>query len=158
MTEFIERTGLNAVAVTVRGGPEAINNMVAGHIPISIMNASDVVEQAKAGRIHALAVTSPERISQLPETPTMIEAGYKDFVIVTWNGLAAPAGTPKPIVDRLSAAVHETLKAPKNRELFSALVVTPVGNTPEDFTAEIKADVKRWGDAVRSGSPSKLAN
>jgi len=86
----------------------------------------------------------------------MIEAGYADFKMVTWNGLAAPADTPKAIVEQLAAAVKKTLAVQKNRELFSKLVVEPVGNTPEEFTAEIKADVKLWAEAMRAsdGKPA----
>lgn len=149
MTSFIQRTGMKAAAVTVRGGAEAINNLMAGHVPMAFMNASDVTELAHSGRVRVIAVTSPQRIPQLPNVPTMIEAGYKDFRMVTWNGLAAPANTPKSIVEQLAAAVKKTLAIQKNRDLFSKLVVEPVGNTPEEFTAEIKADVKIWGEAMR---------
>lgn len=155
MAQFIQRTGMKGASVTVRGGPEALNNIMAGHIPLAFMNASDVVEQVKAGKVRALAVTSPQRIAQLPDTPTMIEAGYQDFTMVTWNGLAAPPGTPKSIVDALAAGVHQTLQIARNREMFAALVVTPVGNTSEEFTAEIKADITFWSGAVRASATEK---
>ncbi len=156
MTSFIQRTGMKAAAVTVRGGAEAINNLMAGHVPMAFMNASDVTELVHSGRVRVIAVTSPQRIPQLPDVPTMIEAGYADFKMVTWNGLAAPADTPKAIVEQLAAAVKKTLAVQKNRELFSKLVVEPVGNTPEEFTAEIKADVKLWAEAMRAsdGKPA----
>ena len=80
----------------------------------------------------------------------MIESGYAGFTMVTWNGLAAPAGTPPEVVEKLATAVRQTLQIPKNREMFSGLVVTPVGNTPAEFAAEIKSDIKFWGDAVRA--------
>lgn len=156
MASFIQRTGMKAAAVTVRGGAESINNLMAGHVPMAFMNASDVTEFLHAGKVRVIAVTSPERIPQLPDVPTMIEAGYKDFKMVTWNGLAAPADTPKAIVEKIAAAVKKTLAIQKNRELFSKLVVEPVGNTPEEFTAEIKADMKIWGEAMRAsgGKPA----
>lgn len=155
MAEFIRRTGLKAAGVTIRGGAEAVNNMMAGHIPIAFMNASDVVEHTKAGKVRALAVTSPDRIPELPGIPTLLELGYSGLTMVTWNGLAAPAGTPKPIVDKLVDGVRRTLAIQRNRELFAGLVVTPVANSPEEFLAEIKADIKVWGEAIRSTAPDK---
>lgn len=158
MASFIQRTGMKAAAVTVRGGAEAINNLMAGHVPMAFMNASDVTEHFLAGKVRVIAVTSPERVPQLPGVPTMIEAGFEDFRMVTWNGLAAPADTPKAIVEQIAAAVKKTLDIPRNRELFAKLVVEPVGNTPDEFTAEIKADVKIWAEAMRAGGGGKPAD
>jgi tripartite-type tricarboxylate transporter receptor subunit TctC len=156
MASFIQRTGMKAAAVTVRGGAEAINNLMAGHVPMAFMNASDVTEFVHAGKVRVIAITSPARVPQLPGVPTMIEEGYPDFKMVTWNGLAAPADTPKVIVEKLAAAVKKTLAIQKNRDLFAKLVVEPVGNTPDEFTAEIDADMKVWGEAIRAsgGKPA----
>ncbi len=150
MALFLQRTGLVVAPVHLRGGSEPMNNVVAGHIPMAFMNASDVVQQASAGTVRALAVTSKARIPQMPELPTMIEAGFKDFVVTTWNGLAAPAGTPKAIIDRLAAEVHKAVKEPKLAERLAALGVTPIGNSPQEFEREIVADGKLWGDVVRA--------
>ncbi len=149
MVLFLQRTGLNVAGVHLRGGSEPMNNVVAGHIPMAFMNASDVVQQASAGTVRALAVTSEKRIPQMPALPTMIESGFKDFVVNTWNGLAAPAGTPKAIVDRLAGEVAKAVKDPKIAERLNALGVTPSGNSPAEFAKEIAADAKLWGDVVR---------
>ena len=149
MVLFLQRTGLDVAAVHLRGGAEPMNNVVAGHLPMAFMNASDVVQQATAGTVRALAVTSKERIAQMPELPTMIEAGFKDYVVTTWNGLAAPAGTPSDIIDRLAAEVNKALKDPKFTERLTALGITPSGNSPSAFAAEIKADAALWGNVVR---------
>ncbi len=150
MVLFLQRTGLSVAPVHLRGGAEPMNNVVAGHIPMAFMNASDVVQQASAGTVRALAVTSKERIPQMPDLPTMTEAGFKDYVVTTWNGLAAPAGTPAAIVERLSAEVQKAVKDPKFKERLSGLGVTPIGNSPAEYAAEIKADAKLWGDVVRA--------
>ncbi len=155
MQSFMQRTGMKGAPVTVRGGTEGITNMISGHVPVAFMNASDVVEHSTAGKVRVIAVTSPERIPQLPDIPTMIESGYPDFAMVTWNGMAAPHGTPPAIVQRLADGVAKTLSIAKNRELFSRLVVTPVGNSPEEFAAEIKADIKRWGEAIKATAVSE---
>ncbi len=149
MVLFLQRTGLTVAAVHLRGGSEPMNNVVAGHIPMAFMNASDVVQQASAGTVRAIAVTSEKRIPQMPALPTMIESGFKDFVVNTWNGLAAPASTPKAIVDRLAAEVAKAVKDPKIAERLTALGVTPSGNKPDEFAREISADAKLWGDVVR---------
>ncbi len=150
MVLFLQRTKLEVAAVHLRGGAEPMNNVVAGHIPMSFMNASDVVQQASAGTVRALAVTSAQRIPQMPELPTMIESGFTEFVVTTWNGLAAPAGTPKAIIDRLASEVARAVKDPKIAERLAALGVTPSGNTPAEFAKEIIADAKLWGDVVRA--------
>jgi tripartite-type tricarboxylate transporter receptor subunit TctC len=150
MVLFLQRTRLQVAAVHLRGGAEPMNNVVAGHIPMAFMNASDVVQQASAGTVRALAVTTAKRIPQMPELPTMIESGFKDFEVTTWNGLAAPAGTPKAIVDRLAAEVAKAVREPKIAERLAALGVTPSGNSPEAFAKEIVAGAKLWGDVVRA--------
>lgn len=150
MVLFLQRTKLEVPAVHLRGGAEPMNNVVAGHIPMAFMNASDVVQQASAGTVRALAVTSARRIPQMPDLPTMIESGFPDFVVTTWNGLAAPAGTPKAIIDRLADEVAKAVKEPKIAERLAALGVTPSGNTPAEFAKEIVGDAKLWGDVVRA--------
>lgn len=150
MVLFLQRVKLEVAAVHLRGGAEPMNNVVAGHIPMAFMNASDVVQQASAGTVRALAVTSAKRIPQMPELPTMIESGFADFIVTTWNGIAAPAATPKAIIDRLASEVAKAVKDPKIAERLAALGVTPSGNTPAEFGKEIAADAKLWGDVVRA--------
>lgn len=149
MVRFLQQTGLDIAAVHLRGGSEPMNNVVAGHIPMAFMNASDVVQQASAGTVRALAVTSKERIAQMPELPTMQEAGF-NYVSTTWNGVFAPAGTPKAIIDQLSAEVASATRDPKFVERLHSLGVTPVGNDPATFAKELASEIKLYGDIVRS--------
>jgi tripartite-type tricarboxylate transporter receptor subunit TctC len=150
MQLFLERAGVVIVPVHLRGGSEPMNNVIAGHIPIAFMNASDVVQQASAGKVRALAVSTRSRIPQMPDLPTMIEAGIKDFEVVSWNGMSAPAGTPKEIVDKLAKTIQEATRDQKVAARLNALGVTPNGNSPEEFAADFKAAIRLWGDVVRS--------
>lgn len=149
MVRFLQLTSLQIAAVHLRGGSEPMNNIVAGHIPMAFLNASDVVQQAAAGTVRALAVTSRQRIQQMPELPTMMETGF-DYVSTTWNGVFAPAGTPKPIVDRLNAEIKAAVKDPKILERLTTLGITPIANDSEAFAKELPAEVKLYGDIVRS--------
>ena len=148
MVQFLRRTGLDIAAVHLRGGSEPMNNVVAGHVPMGFMNASDVVQQASAGHVRALAVTSKERIPQMPDLPTMIESGF-DYASYSWNGVIAPAATPKAIVDLLSAEVQKAVRDPKFNARLISLGVAPIGNDPKAFAEEIAADVKLYGEVVR---------
>ena len=148
MVQFLQRTGLDVAAVHLRGGSEPMNTVVAGHVPMGFMNASDVVQQASAGTVRALAVTSKQRIPQMPDLPTMIEAGF-DYSSFSWNGLVAPAHTPKSIVDMLSREVQTAVRDPNFAARLNMLGVTPIGNTPTAFAEEIAEDVQTYGAIVR---------
>ncbi len=149
MVKFLKQTNLDIAAVHLRGGSEPMNNVVAGHIPMAFMNASDVVQQAAAGTVRALAVTSKTRIIQMPDLPTMTEAGFP-YVSTTWNGLFAPAATPKAIVDRLAAEVQSAVQAPTFQARLTALGVTPIGNRPEAFAKDLAGEIAHYGEIVRS--------
>lgn len=148
MVRFLQLTSLDIAAVHLRGGSEPMNNLVAGHIPMAFLNASDVIQQAAAGTVRALAVTAPQRISQMPDLPTMIEAGF-DYVSTTWNGVFAPAGTPKAVVDRLAAEVRAAVNDASIKDRLLALGGTPIGNEPEVFARELAQEVRLYGDIVR---------
>ena len=103
----------------------------------------------RSGRIKALAVTSLARIAVLPDVPTLHELGLKDFDAVGWNGLLAPAGTPREIVSRLHAEVVRVLAIAEVREQLTSQGADIVGNSPEEFSAWIKTEVKKWADVVK---------
>lgn len=153
MALFLKRTGLDITPVHMRGGSEQINNVVGGHVPMAFLNAADVVQQSSAGRVRLLAVSSPERMPQIPDVPTMIEIGFADFKVVTWNGLVAPKGTPKDIVERLSGIVQKATREAAFKERLAAIGVEALGDDPASFAATIEADLKLWGDLARSVVP-----
>ena len=150
MALFLKRNNLDMLAVHMRGGSEPMNSVVAGHIPAAMLNASDVVQQAQSGAVRALGVSTDKRMPQMPELPTMVEAGVPDFVVSAWNGLAAPAGTPSAVVERLALETGKAMRDPKLAERFAAIGVTPNGNGPAAFSADFASAIALWGDVVRS--------
>jgi tripartite-type tricarboxylate transporter receptor subunit TctC len=149
MALFLKRAGLEMIPVPYRGGATPINDIVAGHIPAFFINLSAVVPHAASGALRLLAVSTEKRVPQLPDVPTFNEAGFPGFKILTWNGLVAPAGTPKEIIDRIATEVSRATKDPKSAEHFVSNGVDPLGNSPEEFAATIPADLELWAEAVK---------
>ena len=113
-------------------------------------NLADVMAHATSGTVRLLAVTGERRAKQLPDVPTLAEAGYPGLTFLSWNGLMAPSGTPQQIVDRIA---REIAAAVEDREFSNRLAeigVDGLGNTPEGFATAIAADIAFWGEAVRS--------
>jgi len=106
----------------------------------------------KAGRLRALALVAPQRSPALPEVPTVAEAGLKDFEVTTWYGVMAPAGTPRPIVERLNAELVKIMHAPDTRERLASMATDPLTSTPEEFGAYLKQEIAKWGDVVRKAN------
>jgi tripartite-type tricarboxylate transporter receptor subunit TctC len=143
-------TGVNILHIPYKGGAPAIVDLVAGQIPMMFDNVPPLLPHVRSGRIKPLAVTSLARISVLPDVPTLHELGLKDFDAVGWNGLLAPAGTPREIVSRLNAEVVRVLAIPEVRDQLTSQGADVVGNSPEEFSAWIKAEVKKWADVVKA--------
>jgi len=146
---FKSYTGVNILHIPYKGGAPAIADLVAGQIPMMFDNVPPLLPHVRSGRIKALAVTSLARIAVLPDVPTLHELGLKDFDAVGWNGLLAPAGTPREIVSRLNAEVVRVLRIPEVRDQLTSQGADVVGNSPEAFSAWIKAEVKKWADVVK---------
>jgi tripartite-type tricarboxylate transporter receptor subunit TctC len=147
MALFLKRAGISMTNVSYRGNNPALTDVVAGHVPTMFSNVSDALPQIKAGAIRPIAASSEQRVPQLPDTPTVGES-YPGYSAITWNGLMAPAGTPKPIIDKMAAEIAKACKDPKFVERLAKLGADPLGNTPEQFAALIKHDLKTWGEAV----------
>jgi len=149
MALFLNRAGLDMTNVNYKGNMPALTDVLAGHVPTMFTTLGDVLPHAAAGKIRLLAVSSAQRMPQAPNVPTVAESGFPGFKIASWTGLMAPAGTPKPIVDRIAAEVVHAIKDPKFVERLSSLGVEPVGNSPAEFAAMISADIELWAEAVR---------
>jgi len=147
MALFLKRAGLDMTDVPYRGNAPALTDVVAGHIPTMFSNVSDALPQIQSGAVRALAVSSDKRAPQLPDAPTVAET-FPGYSAITWNGLMAPAGTPKTIIDKIAAEIARACKEPKFIERLASLGADPLGNTPEEFAALIAADLKTWGEAV----------
>ncbi|HEY6821613.1 MAG TPA: tripartite tricarboxylate transporter substrate binding protein [Burkholderiales bacterium] len=150
---FKAYTGVDITHVPYKGGAPAIADLIAGQIPMMFDNVPPLLPHVRSGRIKALAVTSLQRIAVLPDVPTLHELGLKDFDAVGWNGLLAPAGTPRPIVNRIHDEVIRVLRIPEVRDGLTSQGADIVGNSPDEFAAWIRTEVKKWGEVVqRSGA------
>jgi tripartite-type tricarboxylate transporter receptor subunit TctC len=134
--------------VPYTGSPQVITDLLAGRINGYFSPASSVMEHVRAGKLVALAVTDAKRSPIIPDLPTMIEAGIPDFESVLWFGLVAPAGTPQPIIDKLSRAANEALKSDEVGKALQAQSVARIGGTPEEFRRHIDNENKRWTAVV----------
>jgi tripartite-type tricarboxylate transporter receptor subunit TctC len=142
------RAGLNLVHVPYQGSPQAATDLIAGRVSMMFSPASSVVEQAKAGKLKLLAAAASKRPAFLAETPTMEEAGVPDFDTSIWFGLLAPAGTPRPIVDKLSQAVREAAKADDVVKAWRPQGIEPLDGGPEDLARHMASEAKIWGDVA----------
>jgi tripartite-type tricarboxylate transporter receptor subunit TctC len=149
MVLFLSRAGLNGTNVSYKGTGPALTDVVAGHLPAMFALFGDALSQAESGAIRLLAVSSEQRSAQAPDVPTIAESGFPGFKTTSWWGLMAPAGTPKPIVDRIAAEVGKATKDPKLVEQLTTFGVDPVGNSPAQFSAMIVADTKLWAEALK---------
>ncbi len=150
MALFLKRAGLEMIPVTYKGGGTApLTDVIAGHVPTYFTTLADVLPHKASGALRLLAISSERRASQLPDIPTMIESGFPGFKTVTWNGLMAPAGTPKEVIDQIAKDVAAAVKDPKTAERLTRNGVTPLGNSPAEFAAMIAADIPFWAEAVR---------
>jgi tripartite-type tricarboxylate transporter receptor subunit TctC len=149
MVLFLNRAGLKGTNVSYKNTVSALTDVVAGHLPAMFAVFGDTLPQAESGAIRLLAVSSQKRAARAPDVPTIAESGFPGFETMSWWGLMAPAGTPKPIVERIAAEIGRAIKDPKIVEQLTAFGVDPVGNSPAEFSAMISADIELWGRAVK---------
>jgi tripartite-type tricarboxylate transporter receptor subunit TctC len=142
-------TGTNIVHVPYRGGSLAINDLIAGHVDLMFESLQSIAPIARAGNVRALAVSGDHRSPAFPDLPTIAEAGVPGYAAATWTGIVAPAGVPRPIVDKLNAAVNKALKSEAFLDKFATFGDEPGGGSSEDFAETIKADSAKWGDVIR---------
>jgi tripartite-type tricarboxylate transporter receptor subunit TctC len=129
-------------------GP-AVNDLLAGHIPLMFGPSPVVVPMIKGGRLRALAFASLKRSSQLPDLPTADELGLKGYEATGWYGLHGPRGLPKPVVEKVNAAARELVQMPDVLERFTSLNLEPISGTPEEFAAFLKADIRKYAEVAR---------
>jgi tripartite-type tricarboxylate transporter receptor subunit TctC len=146
---FKSLSGIDVVHVPYKGGAPALNDLMGGQLSYMIENMPGTLPFVKGGKLRALAVTSPQRSALEPSLPTMAEAGVPGYEVVGWNGIVAVAGTPPEIVARVHAEVAKILRTPEVKQRMAALGADPVGNTPEEFGAFIKAEMARWGRIIK---------
>jgi len=136
--------------VPYRGSIPAMLDVIAGHIPFMVVDLQPALQQIKEGKVRVLGVTTPKRVAAAPDIPTIAEGGLPGYELVAWQGVVAPAGTPRPVVDTLAAQIAKLLSDPATRERFTAIAIEPLpGSTPDSFAAYIKTEVDRWADIVK---------
>jgi tripartite-type tricarboxylate transporter receptor subunit TctC len=144
-------SGLFAVHVPYRGGAACQTDIMGNQVELSFQNLGAVTNYIKAKRMKALAVTATARHPQLPDVPTVVEAGFPDLVVTSWQAVAAPAKTPREVVARLNDATVKALRSPEVRERMMQIGFDVVAGTPEEFGRFMQAEVARWTKVVEKG-------
>ena len=143
---------LQMTHIPYRGSAPALTDLLAGQVDIMFDNLGSSLGHIKAGSLRALAVAGTARNENLPEVPTMIEAGFPNFVSVAWFGVAAPARTPGDVVELISGHVARGLRRPEIREKLAGIGVEPVGGTPAEMTKFVQEEMARWGAVIQSAN------
>lgn len=143
-------TGVKWVHVPYKGGAPAMADLLAGQISISFGNIPTVIQQVRAGRLRAIAVTGARRSPATPDIPTVAESGVPGFAVSNWFGMSAPGKTPAAIVDRLYGDVARALKSPELRAAMSNSGADPVGSTPAQYTAFFQSEYAKWAKVIKA--------
>lgn len=148
---FRGRSGMAALHVPFKGAAEGVNAVIAGHVEFMLASAGAVIPHLRTGRLAALAQTSRTRLPTIPDVPTFGEAGFPEIVVRDWQGIVAPAGTPRAVLQRLSDAIGEAALRPEVRDKLRALAIEPAESSgPEPFAEFFASEVRRWGALARS--------
>ena len=149
---FKLRTGAKGVGIPYKSSGEMLLGVVSGNAAMAIIDPPPTTAQVQAGKLRALAVTGAMRTRELPDVPTLGEAGVPGVVVGLWSGFFVPTGTPKPIIDRLSHELREVILNTTVRDQLIGMAVNPAGNSPEDFRHLIAEEIKMWQAVVKEGN------
>ncbi len=143
--------GIDIRHVPYRGSVPAMLDVIAGHIPFMVVDLQAALQQIREGKVTVLGVTTPKRVAAAPDIPTLAEGGLAGYELVAWQGVVAPAGTPRAIVDNLAAQIAKLLADPATRDKLTGIAIEPLtGSTPDSFAAYINTEVDRWAAIVRN--------
>jgi tripartite-type tricarboxylate transporter receptor subunit TctC len=146
---FRRSAKIDVINVPYQSGAQVMTDLIGGQITFSMEGMPLAMPNVRAGRIRPLAVTGRTRMLSLPDVPTLIESGYPDCEFYGWTGVAAPAGTPKAIIDKLYAAMSKVLLSEEAKQWFGAIDNEPGGDTPEATAAIVRAEYARWGKLIK---------
>jgi tripartite-type tricarboxylate transporter receptor subunit TctC len=149
MEKFKQMAGVDITHVPYKGSAPAVTDLIGGQVNVMFDNVSNVLPHVKSGKLKALAVTTSARSPLTPELPTVTEAGVPGYEVGVWFGIAAPGGTPRPIVDKLNAEIVKILHMPDVKEKFSAQGVDAIGSTVEQFQSHLQAQRTMWAKVVK---------
>ncbi len=147
---FNVMTGLKMLHVPYRGAAQAVPDLLGGQTQLMFVSIPDVIAHIRGGKLRAIGVTGPVRADAVPDAPPVSEQDYPDFNVTAWFGVAAPAKTPKDIIDRYNQAIVKALNKPEVQEKLKGLGLTPVTSTPEEFAAFIRHDIDTWAKVVKA--------
>jgi tripartite-type tricarboxylate transporter receptor subunit TctC len=148
---FFQKTGTDGLHVPYKGGAPAISDLLAGHAQASFQNLNAVLSHITSGKLKALAVTSDKRVPQLPQVPTMAEAGVKDVEVYSWQAVAAPKGLPTEVKTKLHSALVASVNDPEVKKRLVDMGFEIVANTPEQFEKFQAAELARWKQVIEVG-------
>jgi len=154
LESFRRLAGVEITEVPFQGGGAAQQGILSGQVPFMFSTTIGILPRIRSGQLRALAVSSARRVASAPDIPTMAEAGVAGFDVTAWFGLFVPAGTPKPIVERLSEETRRALETPEVRTRLIELGAEPLGSTPAEFAAYVDAEYRRWGKLVKEAGIS----
>ena len=141
---FLSSAGIKMTHIPYRGVPQAQQAVMTGEVAVFFDTPVTALPQVRAGTIKALGISTSKRVSVAQDIPTIAEAGVPGYEVVGWNGILAPANTPRPIIDKLNAAILAALKTPELEKLLSEQGIEPAGNSPEEFAQLMHADIAKW--------------
>jgi tripartite-type tricarboxylate transporter receptor subunit TctC len=149
---FKSNTGVDIVHIPYRGSGQAMTDLLGGKVSMMFDQIASSVSNIQAGKLKALGVTSKDRSSALPNTPTIAESGVPGFEALSWSGIVVPAGTPQPVIDKLNREVNAILQDPAIRKRFAELGADPIGGSPADFANHLDKERAKWSKVVKDAS------
>jgi tripartite-type tricarboxylate transporter receptor subunit TctC len=150
--------GIQLVHVPYKGTAQSLTDVIAGHLHVAIPSMTSSIAHIRAGKIKALGLTSGKRSAQLPDVPTIAEAGVPGYQAVIWNGVLAPTGTPKPVLDRLSRDVAAAMRSPEATARYGAMGAETIGSTPEEFASFLRSEIAQYARVIKeAGLKAELA-
>lgn len=145
-------TGTDIVHVPYKGSAPVLADLIAGQVQMYFDSASFLLPHVQSGKLRVLAVADKQRLAQLPDTPTTVEAGFGKLQASYWVGVLVPTGTPAPIIERLNGAINEVMKSPAIQDTLTKLVAQPRFGTPEDFAAFVVAETRKWTETINAAN------
>lgn len=151
---FADRLGLELTHIPYKGTPPAMTDVATGQVTFMFDQLTAAIPLINAGKLKLLAVTTKDRLAVAPDTPTMIEAGVPDFQMFSWQAIYAPKGTPKPIVDRLSADIAAALKKPDVKSKLTEMGMVIIGGSPAELSELMSKEIPRWAELIKKSKAS----